>query len=143
MRRTILAMLLFLAAALPAPAIAQGAVSDADRSAIVSVIRQQLDAFQRDQAIEAFSYASPTIQGIFGTPENFMEMVRTGYGAVYRPREVQFGDILPSAGGPTQRVLFVGPDGVPVEALYFMQLQPDGQWRINGVQVLRLDDRTA
>ena len=31
-----------------------------------------------------------------------------------------------------QRVMLVGPDGVPVMARYLMQRQPDGSWLING-----------
>ena len=33
-----------------------------DRDAIQQVIRKQLDAFQRDDEAEAFSYAAPAIQ---------------------------------------------------------------------------------
>jgi len=43
----------------------------------------------------------------------------------------------------TQRVLLVGPDGVPVVADYLMQRQPDGSWRINGCILERPPDRSA
>ena len=66
--------------------VAGAQVSDSDRNAIRQVIENQLAAFQRDDGSEAFSYASPGIQRRFGTPDNFMAMVRSGYAAVYRPR---------------------------------------------------------
>lgn len=127
---------LVLALLLWAPATRAGTGGDAgdagDAAAIRSVIEAQLQAFRADDGPRAFGYASPAIQGLFGDPETFMGMVRQGYPAVYRPREVEFRDLAPEGGGLTQRVLFVGPDGVPVMAAYLMQRQPDGSWRING-----------
>ena len=71
-----------------APAPAEQAISPADQAAIRSVIAAQIEAFRRDDSAAAFSFASPTIQRIFGTPDQFMAMVRSGYQPVYRPREV-------------------------------------------------------
>jgi hypothetical protein len=113
------------------------AVSGADRTAIVEIISRQLEAFQRDDGEQAFSYASPTIQGMFGSPANFMQMVRDGYAPVYRPRGVKFLDLTTIDSKLTQRVLLVGPDGAAVMALYFMQQQRDGSWRINGCVLVK------
>ena len=43
----------------------------AEQATIRHVIASQLAAFQRDDALEAFSYASPGIQRRFANPENF------------------------------------------------------------------------
>lgn len=109
---------------------------DADRQAIRAVIERQLQAFLRDDGTAAFSYATPNIQGIFQTPDNFMSMVKNGYQPVYRPQAVTFRDIIDLHGAPAQRVLVVGPDGVPVIAVYPMQRMPDGTWLINGCYLL-------
>ena len=109
---------------------------DADRQAIRAVIERQLQAFLRDDGSAAFSYATPSIQGIFQTPDNFMSMVKNGYQPVYRPQAVTFRDIIDLHGAPAQRVLVVGPDGVPVIAVYPMQRMPDGSWLINGCYLL-------
>jgi hypothetical protein len=93
--------------------------------------------------VQAFSYASPAIQSIFKDPETFMSMVRAGYQPVYRPREVEFRDLVPVEGRLTQRVLVVGPDGVPVVAQYVMQRQPDGSWRIDGCVLERSAEQTT
>jgi hypothetical protein len=61
-----------------------------------------------------------------------MTMVRAGYKSVFRPREVEFRDLVPVEGRWTQRVLVVGSDGVPVVAQYVMEQQPDRSWRIDG-----------
>ena len=120
-----------------AQAASPAELSDSARRAIKNVIESQLAAFQRDDGVEAFSYASPTIQGRFQSPEIFMTMVRTGYRAVYRPREVEFRNLRLVDGVPTQEILFVGPDYQAVTAVYLMQQQPDGSWKINGVYLLK------
>ena len=57
------ALALFLTAFFrPEAAFAQ---SDDDAAAIRSTIQSQLSAMQQDRWAEAFTYASPTIQGIF------------------------------------------------------------------------------
>jgi hypothetical protein len=135
--------LVLAAAGLVAPAAAQDRPGEADRTAIVAVIRAQLDALQGDRADEAFAYASPGIQAMFGTAETFISMVKTGYPAVYRPQSVTFRDLVAEPRGPVQRVLLVGPDGVPVVADYIMERQPDGTWRIDGCLLEKGDAQTA
>ncbi|MEO3432080.1 DUF4864 domain-containing protein [Inquilinus sp. CAU 1745] len=125
----VLAFILLIAA----PARAQDMSSD--QAAVRTVIESQIAAFRADDGPLAFSYASPMIRRIFRTPENFMNMVRTGYPPVYRPRSVDFLDFSSESGVPTQRVLFVGPDGATALARYYMQKQPDGSWKINGVEI--------
>ena len=111
-----------------------------DRRAIRAVIEDQLAAFRRDDGPAAFAHATARIQARFQTPEIFMRMVRGGYQPVYRPRLVEFRDIFEWHGLPTQRVYLVGPDGVPVIALYPMERQPDGTWKIDGCTLVRAGD---
>ncbi len=127
-----------------APALAAADTLGAgDRQAIRSIIQSQLDAFQRDDGHEAFSYASPGIRQMFQTAEIFMAMVRGGYAAVYRPRAVEFLETLVKDGRTAQMMRFVGPDGVAVIAMYTMERQPDGTWRIGGVVLLRTDETVS
>jgi len=83
-RRALCALLLALA---PCIASAQ-AVAAADASAVRKVIEAQIDAFRKDDAARAFSYATSGIRLTFGSAENFMAMVRSEYPVVYRPRTV-------------------------------------------------------
>ena len=126
-----------------APAPAEQAISPADQAAIRSVIEAQIEAFRRDDGAAAFSFASPTIQRMFGTPAQFMAMVRSGYQPVYRPREVDFRDPASIASGWNQPVVVVGPDGRAYLAIYEMQLQPDGVWRINGCRLVLLPEESV
>lgn len=113
-----------------------------ERAAVRAVISSQLEAFQRDDGVAAFSFASPTIKRMFGTPERFMAMVRSGYPAVYRPQEVAFGEIRRQGPLLVQEMLLVGPDGKRIVALYSMVRQSDGSWRIDGVVTLEAPGQT-
>lgn len=107
-------------------------MTPADQTAIQSLIQQQLEAFQRDDAEGAFQFASPAIQAQFGTAETFLQMVRQGYAPVYRPRGVLFGELLSLEGMPAQTVMLMSAHQELVEATYLMQQQSDGSWRIHG-----------
>jgi len=120
---------------LTTPAAAQE-LGSGDRQAIQSVIERQVDAFRREDGTAAFGYATPDLQQQFGSAEIFMQMVRSGYQPVYRPRSFRFQELKTIDGVPTQLVHVVGPDGVAKLALYFMKLQPDGSWRISGCVLL-------
>ena len=124
-----------------APLAAEGpGVNASNETAIRAVIESQLQAFQRDDGERAFSFAAPGIRQRFANAENFMAMVRGGYPAVYRPREVAFRNLRAEGNRLLQEVLFVGPDGRPVLAVYEMQQQLDGSWRISGVYLVRAAD---
>ena len=104
----------------------------AEQAAIRDIISRQIEAFRRDDGATAFDLASPNIQGMFGNPEIFMDMVRQGYAALYRPRSVEFGDLTELGGQPAQKVYVVAPDGRQVTAIYVMTQLPDGTWRVDG-----------
>jgi uncharacterized protein DUF4864 len=127
---------LALCAVLAMVALAGGApaqsVSEADATSFRQIISDQIAAFNADDGPKAWSFASPSIQQLFPTPEVFMSMVRQGYQPVYRPRVFDFREIVTLHGQVTQKVHVVGPDGRPVTAFYPMVQLPDGTWRING-----------
>lgn len=118
-------------------------LSDQDRAQIRDIIGKQVEAFQRDDGAAAFGYASPMIQGMFGTPEIFMDMVRQGYQPVYRPRVFDFREIVDLHGQPAQKVHVIGPDERPVTAYYPMTQLPDGSWRIDGCFLQAPDEHQA
>ena len=117
----------------------QQAAAD-DSTAIQKVISDQIAAFQRDDGVEAFSYASPGIRRMFGNADNFMRMVKQGYPSVYRPQSFEFQKVVEIEGRLVQDVLFVGPSGEVEIGSYLMERQPDGTWRINGVVMRKAPD---
>ena len=124
-----------------AGASAEG-IGGGDAATIRSLIEGQIDAFRHDDGAAAYAFASPTIHGIFPNADRFMEMVRQGYQPVYRPKSVTFGPIVDSPMGPLQKVYLVGPDGKDYVAVYTLERQPDGTWKINGCVIVPDDAST-
>ena len=132
MRHMIAAVLMTLALALPAKA----------NEDIEKVISNQIDAFLADDFETAFTYASPMIKDIFGTPEKFGQMVRQGYPMVWRPSEVNFLSIDRRGKELWQNVMVRDAEG----ALYILEYQmvPGGTgWLINAVRVRKATEGTA
>ena len=127
-----LALLLAFLIGLAAPARAAD-----DVAAAQGVIRSQVEAFSHDDAVAAYSYAAPAIQNLFPQPDIFMAMVRGSYAPVYRHKSFDFGEARVSDGTIAQRVHIVDADGVPWEALYTLELQPDGSLKITGCTLLK------
>ena len=106
--------------------------ADEPADTIRSVIDSQIAAFQADDVDQAFTFASPKIQRMFGNPRNFGRMVREGYPMVWRPARYEMLKLGQSDGRTVQYVLFEDQSGRLHEAAYEMKLI-DGEWRINGV----------
>lgn len=119
--------------------VATASAALAQDAEIRGVIRSQIEAFLKDDFATAFTFASPNIQGLFGTPENFGVMVRNGYPMVWRPEDVQFGELREVAGNLWQRVIVRDAEG-RVHALDYQMVPGSDGWRINGVQLLRAPD---
>ena len=113
-------------------------VSAAEAKAVRKVIEAQLDAFRHDDAKRAFSYAAAGIRDMFGSAESFLEMVRTSYAVVYRPRNVVFEPPERVGADVVQPVIMTDAEGRGWIALYPMRREKDGTWRINGCSLGRL-----
>ena len=108
-----------------------------DVAAAQKIIRSQVEAFGRDDAAAAYSHAAPAIQEMFPQPDSFMAMVRGSYAPVYRHKSFEFGEARVADGKIAQRVRIVDAEGVPWEALYTLELQPDGSIKISGCTLLK------
>ena len=117
--------------------LASPAAAADDVATAQSVIRSQAEALGRDDAAAAYSYAAPAIRDLFPRAEIFMEMVRRSYAPVYRHKSFEFGEARAFDGKIAQRVHIVDADGIPWEALYTLELEPDGSVKISGCVLLR------
>lgn len=110
-------------------------VSVAQADPIEDVITEQLDAFNARDRDKAFSFASPLIKRLFGTPENFSGMVERSYPMVWDNDFVRFLDRKDEAGRVIQRLLISDENGIPY-ILEYKMLQADPDWQIDGVDIL-------
>ena len=103
------------------------------------IIERQINAFLADDMATAYSFDAPSIKRMYPDESRFFEMVRRGYQPVYRPGNFAFGrvKIAPDGSGLVQEVLIQGPDGQDWTALYSLERQPDGSFKINGVQMIK------
>jgi hypothetical protein len=131
------AIVLLLAAGLlcPAPTLAAG-----DIVAAQDVIRSQEQAFSRDDAAAAYSFAAPVIKRIFPNADIFMSMVQSGYAPVYRHKSFEFGEARVEGDWVAQRVRIIDQDGQAWDALYTLEQQADGSLKITGCTLLKAGD---
>lgn len=102
---------------------------------IEATIAGQFDAFRAGDVAEAWRYASPNIQRLFGSADNFGAMVEQGYPMVWAPGAVDFIDLQSFGGVLVQRVQVIDAAG-NVHYLGYQMIETESGWKINGVQVL-------
>jgi hypothetical protein len=129
--RTFLLLLTFLIGLSPQ------ARADDDVATAQGIIRSQFEAFGRDDAAAAYSYAAPGIHDIFPQADIFLGVVKQSYPPVYRHKSFEFGEARVSDGKIAQQVHIIDADGVPWEALYTLEVEPDGSIKISGCMLLK------
>jgi hypothetical protein len=103
-----------------------------------TMIEEQIRAFLKDDADTAYSFAAPGIKAMYPDKNVFFAMVKKSYEPVYHPGNYAFGRSRSIADGATiyHEVLISGRDGKDWTAIYQMMRQPDGSYKINGVQIV-------
>jgi Domain of unknown function (DUF4864) len=134
-RRSVLVNL--LAATLAPLAVVAPVIAAQPDDAIKAVIEDQLNAFAADNGEQAYSHAAPIVKQVFPSVDMFMGMVKKGYAPVYRNTERVYGKVFQDGlGRPSMRVALTGADGKRYEAIYNMELQADGSWKIAGCAIV-------
>lgn len=104
---------------------------------IRDVIRKQIEAFKRKQISAAFDLATPEIQDQFRTSDIFFQMVIKNYAVILTHKTWTFGNLTKIRNEQyIQTVNFYEKDGRVVKALYVMEQQPEGTWRIGGCKLI-------
>lgn len=116
--------------ALAGPARADGAAE-----AVQGVISGQITAFLADDFTTAFTFASPGIRRLFGTPERFGAMVRDGYPMVWRPGDVRYLE-LEGSGDARRQIVEITDGAGRLHRLEYSMVLTDAGWRIDGVRFL-------
>jgi hypothetical protein len=134
--------LALLAAILAAPAFADE-VDPGTGSELRAVITRQIEAFGRDDAATAESFASPGIRSKFGDAATFLQMVHRAYQPLINPRSTKFDPPKPGPdGGIVQTVAIVAADGSVWTAVYSFD-QIEGRWQITGCILLHAPETSA
>ncbi|GFE63029.1 DUF4864 domain-containing protein [Litoreibacter roseus] len=129
MKHILVAITIFLSSVLPS------AAQEVRNPDIEATIQSQIDAFLQDDFTTAFTYASPNIKRLFGSPERFGQMVRNGYPMVWRPSDVDFLELRRQGPLLFQKVLLRDANGAP-HVLEYNMIETDAGWQIDGVILL-------
>ena len=119
---------LLVIAALAGPVSAQSI----DEAGVRAEIEDQFADFRAGDLAGAFEHASPTLQMLFVSPDNFGRMVKTGYPDIWAAKAVDYLGLRTEGGRLIERLRVTGPDGATKLYDYVMQ-QIEGRWRIDGV----------
>ncbi|MDK4737509.1 DUF4864 domain-containing protein [Rhizobium sp. LEGMi198b] len=119
-------------------ALAPGARAEDPVQSAQTLIQEQIEAFLHNDADSAYSFAAPGIKALFPDKDSFFAMVKKSYQPVYHPGNYAFGKSRAIDNGAVvyQEVLITGTDGKDWTAIYQIARQPDGSYKINGVQIL-------
>jgi hypothetical protein len=124
-------------------AAAQTAPTAAEWQAIQQVIAAQRAAIIAGEAEKAFSYASPGIQQQFGDAAGFLAMVDAAYAALESARYVEFLEGAVIDGLVVQPLRLIDADNTVRVALYTMEKQANGEWRISSCRIAPSTVRAA
>jgi hypothetical protein len=128
----------WLGAAAAAPAL-----SGTEWPAIRQVITAQRAAILAGDAEKAFAYASPGIQQQFGDAATFLAMVDTAFSVLESARYVEFLEGAVIDGIVVQPLRLIDADNTVRVALYTMERQPNGEWRISSCRIAPSTVRAA
>lgn len=116
-------------------AVTDGISAD-DVIAIHVAVQTQLDAFAEDDAVGAFELATSDTQTKIGSPDNFLHLVKKHYSPIYRHQIVIFSQPEVIEGETIQVVRVTDRDSHVWLAVYHMQREADGSWKIGGCHLL-------
>jgi len=95
-----------------------------------SIIRSQEKAIVSDDSATAYSFAGPPITSMYRSAAVFMYMVQNGYAPIYRHKSFELGVAKSLEDKISQEVHIIDADGVAWEALYVLERQTHGSWKI-------------
>jgi hypothetical protein len=112
-------------------------VSAADAKAIREVVQSQFDAFEDDDAPAAFALTSQASRSRLGSPDEFLRLIKEQYGPIYRHRTALFSGPQVIGADTLLIVRLTSPDSHVWIAIYRMEREPDGKWKIDGCHLLQ------
>lgn len=122
-------------ALVPKSHAAETQLTKAEWQAIRKVISEQLAALRAGNGNKAFGYASAGIQAQFGDAKLFMAMVQSAYSALLDARYDEFLEGAVIQGVVVQPLRLIGRDNTVLVALYTMEKQKRGGWRVSGCMI--------
>lgn len=115
-------------------------ISENDKAVIRQLIEKQLQAFQKQDEVMAFSLTSPTVQRKF-QQQDFLSMVKKEYPAIATFRSIVFRGYTLVNDFPALVCMIMDQDGRVTQGIFIVQHQPDYSWRIHGYELISVDEK--
>jgi hypothetical protein len=131
----LLALAVFFALEIATAIAAEPEMRASDWKAIEKVIAAQRAALIAGDGEKAVSYATPAIRAQLGDTDTFMVMVRVAYAPLLTARYAEFLEGAVIDGLVIQPLRLIDPDNSVRVALYTVEKQEDGTWRISGCRI--------
>ncbi len=113
-----------------------GGIGNADAREIQEAVQTQLDALAVDDAAAAFEMATPAKRMLIGSPAHFMDIIREQYPAIYRYLGAIFSQPEVLDGIVVQTVWVTSGDRHVWLAIFGMERDENGRWKIDGCELL-------
>jgi len=118
-------------------AAAVDAITHADAIAIHETVQSQLEALSNDDAASAFELATPEKRMQIGNADNFLRLIKQEYDPIYRYQRVIFSRPEILHGDAIQVVRVTDGYSRVWLAVFWMQQDENGSWKIDGCQLLQ------
>lgn len=141
--RFLVAAAIGITASLAAARLGAEPVPESDAQKVRAVIETQLQAFADDDAERAFEANTPGVRDAFGSAGHFLALVRGGYPMILHPASISFMRPELRGNAVIQLAEIVDAQGKSWLALFSVEQQPDGSWRIAGCLVAENQWRPA
>lgn len=111
-------------------------ISAADAVAIHDAVRTQMNALSNDDADGAFELTTQEKRHLIGSSDRFLRMMKEEYNPLYRHLGVIFSSPEIVDGDAVQVVRVTDGAGKVWLAVFWMQQEGDGVWKIDGCHLL-------
>jgi hypothetical protein len=118
-----------------AASVAAAPLQSSDIKAIQVAVQAQLDAFAQDDGDAAFGLSSTDTRSRFGSPDNFLRVVKKHYTPIYRHSRANFSAPEIIEGEVYQMVDLIDENSRVWIAVYRMERDDAGLWKIDGCQL--------
>lgn len=112
------------------------AVNAADAKSIQAVVQSQLIALANDDADRAFALTTVSTRAIIGNADNFLQMIKEEFAPIYHNRRAIFSPAEIIEGDMLQVVRITDDENHVWVAIYRMERDEDGYWKIDDCRLL-------
>ena len=138
MQRSLVTLRNFLLPLILCVAVGHAAAQQAQPSvahAVTQVVQSQLNAFAQDDAETAFKLSTASTRQLIGTPNELLSVIKHKFAPIYRHSKAIFAKPEIINRSALQIVHLTDADNLVWIAIYQVEQEADGIWRVDGCQL--------